>query len=97
MKERFPRTAREWGYTALLSLLMISISNGCSTTAIKHIPSNEAALLTASLALWMSALGAIGPQGHELSMRSIIGLLLGLAGVALLVWPRDAAPSGHLA
>ena len=89
MKDRFPRTAREWGYMVLLGLLMISISNGCSTTAIKHIPSNEAALLTASLALWMAALGAVGPKGHDLPTRSIVGLLLGLGGVALLVWPRD--------
>ncbi len=97
MKDRFPRTAREWGYMVLLGLLMIAISNGCSTTAIKHIPSNEAALLTASLALWMAALGAIGPKGHDLPTRSIVGLLLGLGGVALLVWPKDTSPSGHLA
>jgi drug/metabolite transporter (DMT)-like permease len=96
-KERFPRTAREWGYMLLFSLLMITLSNGASTTAMKHIPSNEAALLTASLALWMAALGAIGPKGHDLPTRSIVGLLLGLAGVALLVWPRGAAASGHLA
>ena len=25
----------------------------------------------------------------------MLGLLLGLAGVALLVWPRESAPSGH--
>ena len=62
MKDRFPRTAREWGYMVLLSLLMITISNGSSTTAIKHIPSNEAALLTASLALWMAALGTHRPE-----------------------------------
>lgn len=96
-RDRFPRTPREWGYMVLLSLLMITLSNGASTTAMKHIPSNEAALLTASLALWMAALGAIGPRGHELPTRSIVGLLLGLAGVALLVWPKHAAEPGHLA
>lgn len=96
-KDRFPSSARDWGYMLLLSLLMITVSNGASTTAMKHIPSNEAALLTASLALWMAALGAIGPQGHELPMRSIVGLLLGLAGVALLVWPKHAGEPGHLA
>jgi drug/metabolite transporter (DMT)-like permease len=95
-KERFPRTVRDWAYMVLLSLLLITFSNGCSTTAIKHIPSNEAALLTASLALWMAALGAIGPKGHRLTPRSIVGLLLGLVGVGLLVWPRGATGSGHL-
>jgi drug/metabolite transporter (DMT)-like permease len=95
MKDRFPKSGRDWGYTVLLGLLMITISNGCSTTAIKHIASNEAALLTASMALWMAALGAIGPKGHVLPVRSIVGLLLGLAGVALLVWPTQSAASGH--
>jgi drug/metabolite transporter (DMT)-like permease len=95
-RERFPRTVREWRYMVLLGLLMITFSNGLTTTAIKHIPSNEAALLSSSLALWMAGLGAIGPKGHALTMRGTIGLLLGLAGVALLVWPRGTTPSGHL-
>ena len=95
-KDRFPHTAREWRYMALLGLLMITFSNGLSTVAIKHIASNEAALLSASLALWMAGLGAIGPRGHPLTVRSTIGLLLGLAGVALLVWPRESRPPGHL-
>jgi len=96
VNDRFPRTAREWRYMVLLGLLMITFSNGLSTIAIKHIPSNEAALLSASVALWIAGLGAIGAKGHPLTVRSTIGLLLGLAGVALLVWPSPSRPSGHL-
>ena len=95
-RERFPRTLREWRYMVLLGLLMITISNGVSTMAMKHIPSNEAALLSSSLALWMAGLGAIGPNGHRLTMRSTLGLLLGMVGVTLLVWPQGSAPSGHI-
>jgi len=95
-RERFPRTAREWRYMVLIGLLMITFSSGLTTTAIKHIPSNEAALLSSSMALWMAGLGAIGPKGHALTMRGTVGLLLGLAGVALLVWPHGAKPSGQL-
>lgn len=94
--DRFPRTSREWRYMLLFSLLMITFSNGISTIALVHIPSNEGALLSAGSALWIALLGALGPRGHELTVRGTIGLLLGLAGVALLVWPREATPSGHI-
>ena len=95
LRERFPRTAREWRYLLLFSLLMITFSNGVSTVALVHIPSNEGALLSAGSALWIAWLGALGPRGHALTIRGTLGLLLGLAGVVLLVWPRDAAPSGY--
>jgi drug/metabolite transporter (DMT)-like permease len=95
LRERFPRTVREWRYMLLFSLLMITFSNGLSTLAMRHIPSNEGALLAAGTALWIAWLGALGPKGHKLTVRGTVGLLLGLAGVALLVWPRESAPSGH--
>jgi drug/metabolite transporter (DMT)-like permease len=96
LRERFPRSAREWRYLLLFSLLMITFSNGLSTIALQYLPSNEGALLAAGSALWIAALGALGPRGHKLTLRGVIGLVLGLVGVALLVWPREASPSGHL-
>ncbi|NJD30725.1 MAG: EamA family transporter [Gammaproteobacteria bacterium] len=97
LRERFPRTAREWRYMLVFSLLMITFSNGLSTRALQHLPSNEGALLSAGSALWIAWLGALGPKGHKLTVRGTLGLLLGLVGVALLVWPRDSTPSGHFA
>jgi drug/metabolite transporter (DMT)-like permease len=96
LRERFPRTRREWLHVGLFSILMVPLSNGLSTSALRHVPSNEAALLAASSALWLAGLGAIGPRGHKLSARTITGLLLGLAGVALLVWPKSAGATGQL-
>lgn len=96
LKERFPSDRREWTYMVAFSLLMIAGSNGLSTVALKHIPSNEGALLSAGSAIWIAWLGTLGPRGHRLTTKAIVGLLLGLAGVALLVWPRSSTPSGHL-
>jgi len=96
-RERFPRGLREWRPILLFSLLMITFSNGISTYALQHIPSNQAALLAASSALWIAALGALGPKGHALTVRGTLGLLLGFIGVALIVWPRGDVPAGHFA
>lgn len=96
LRERFPRGAREWRLMLLFSLLMITFSNGISTVALQHVASNQGALLAASSALWIAALGALGPRGHALTVRSSLGLLCGFAGVALLLWPRGPVSFGHL-
>ncbi len=96
LRERFPRNAREWRYMLLFSIVMITLSNGVSTFALQHVNSNEGALLAAGTALWIAGLGAIGPKGHKLTAGGIAGLLLGLVGVALLVWPRETVSSGHI-
>lgn len=84
-REPMPATRREWLVVGLLGLVMISLSNGASTYALKHLPSNEVALLNSSLALWLAGFGTLGPKGQSLHARSVLGLLLGFAGVALLV------------
>ncbi len=94
-RERFPRHVREWRLMLLFSLLMITFSNGISTVALQYVPSNQGALLAASSALWIAALGALGPRGHPLSVRGSLGLLCGFAGVGLIVWPREAMAAGQ--
>ena len=86
---RLPATRSEWRQMLFFSLVLIAFSSGSATFALKYIPSNEVALLNASMALWIAGLGTLGPKGQKLSVPSQLGLLLGFAGVALLVWPRE--------
>ena len=95
-REQFPRRRVEWRWMVLFSLLMITFSNGMGTVALQYVPSNEGALLAASTALWIAVLGAIGPRGHALTARGLLGVVLGCLGVLLIVWPRGAQPEGHL-
>jgi drug/metabolite transporter (DMT)-like permease len=93
---RLPATPREWQQIFFFSLVLIALSSGSSTFALKYIPSNEVALLNASMALWIAGLGTLGPKGQSLSVPSLIGLLLGFVGVALLVWPQEMRLTPHV-
>lgn len=95
-REQLPRTAREWQMLFGFSLVLIVLSSGPATFALKHLPSNEVALLNASLALWIAGLGTLGPRGQPLGRISVAGLLLGFLGVALLVWPAELALTSHV-
>jgi drug/metabolite transporter (DMT)-like permease len=94
--DRLPSTAHEWKLMCFFSIVLIALSSGPSTFALKHLPSNEVALLNASLALWIAGLGTLGPKGQSLSRISLLGLLLGFIGVALLVWPADFRLTSHV-
>ena len=94
--DRLPSTAHEWKLMCFFSIVLIALSSGPSTFALKHLPSNEVALLNASLALWIAGLGTLGPKGQSLSRISLLGLLLGFIGVALLVWPADFRLTPHV-
>jgi drug/metabolite transporter (DMT)-like permease len=87
-RHRLPDTRREWLQLLLLGLTMVVFSNGFVTWAEQYVPSNQAALLVASSALWTAWLGTFGARAHPLWARSQLGLAIGFAGVALLFWPR---------
>jgi len=84
-REQMPATRREWLVVCLFGLVMISLSNGASTYALKYLPSNEVALLNSKPRALAGGLRGARPKGQSLHARSMLGLLLGFAGVALLV------------
>jgi drug/metabolite transporter (DMT)-like permease len=94
--ERMPRSKRDWQLMVFFAATMILFSNGPAIAALQHLPSNEVALLNSSIALWTAGLGTLGPRGQPLRLRSWIGLLCGLAGVALLVWRGHLEINAHL-
>jgi drug/metabolite transporter (DMT)-like permease len=94
--DRLPGSPQEWRQIVFFSLVLIALTSGSSTFALKYIPSNEVALLNASMALWIAGLGTLGPKGQPLSVRSKVGLALGFVGVALLVWPKEMRITPHV-
>ena len=79
-------SGREWGAAALAGTLMLVGGNGAVTWAEQRIDSGVAALLVASVPLWMAVLARLW-QGERLRRAAVAGLLLGFIGVGLLVRP----------
>jgi drug/metabolite transporter (DMT)-like permease len=76
-----------WVATAITGILMLAVGNGAVTWSEQRIPSGLAALLVASVALWMVLLEFLRKNGTRPTRLSIFGLMLGFGGVALLVGP----------
>jgi len=86
-------TARQWLSAGTIGVLLLTIANGCMSVAIQYIPTNLAALLAASVPLFITLLNWLSFARVRPSRRALIGLLLGLAGVALLVRPGASTAS----
>lgn len=85
--QRFPRALSEWRLIAIMGILLLAGGNGLVVVGEQWVPSNQAALLVATTALWLAALGTLGAQGQPLGRHTAAGLAAGFAGVALLLFP----------
>ena len=82
---RLPRpTRRQWAAAFLTGTPLLAIGNGGVVWAQQHVASGIAALLIATVPLWIALLDRL-VFGHALDRRSIFGLGLGFAGIAILV------------
>lgn len=82
---------RHWGSTALIGMLLLMFGNGGVTLAERTVPSGVAALLVAMVPMWMVLLEWLRPRGNRPAKRTIIGLVIGFAGMVLLVGPSGFA------
>jgi drug/metabolite transporter (DMT)-like permease len=82
---------REWRASAILGVLYFVIGHGSLHWAETVVPSGWAALLIASEPIWIAVLAALVSHGERLTGKTIIGLLLGIAGIALLVGEETAS------
>ena len=78
----------ELRHVLLMALLAVLFSNACHVIAMRHVQSNTAALLNATPALWIAWLGTFGPRRRPLGVAQQAGLLVGLAGVLLILSPK---------
>ncbi|MBA2302844.1 MAG: EamA family transporter, partial [Acidobacteria bacterium] len=91
--ETLPPPAR-WGSIALLGFLLLGLGNGGVVFAEQWVPSGLAAVLVATSPFWMAGVEAFLPDGERLRRNTILGLLIGFAGILVLVWPDLALDRG---
>jgi drug/metabolite transporter (DMT)-like permease len=81
----FPRpTARQWRSATIVGALMLLGGNGGVVWAEQWIESGTAALIVATVPLWMVLLDWLGPGGRAPRAMVWAGIVVGLAGVAIL-------------
>ncbi len=78
----------ELQHVLVMAFLAVLFSNACHVIAMQYVQSNTAALLNATPALWIAWLGTFGPRKKPLSGSAQAGLLIGLAGVLLVLSPK---------
>lgn len=79
-------TAREWAASAVVGTALLAIGNAGVAWAETRLASGLAALIVASIPLYVAVLDRVF-FGRRLSSLAIAGLVVGFGGVALLVRP----------
>jgi drug/metabolite transporter (DMT)-like permease len=87
-------TALQWRNTAVIGLLLLLGGNGLVAWAEQTIPSGITALIIGSVPLFLVVTEALRPGGVKPNWQIILSLLIGFAGIYILVDPSDISGSG---
>ena len=93
--ERLP-DRRQWLSLVVRGVLLIGLGNGAVVWAEQTVPSGLTAVLVAVNPFWMVGIDAMMGDGKSPTVRQVVGLFVGFAGIVLLVSPdtRLAVGSG---
>ena len=72
---------------AIGGLLLVG-GNGGLAWAEQYVPTGFAALIVAVTPIWFLVLETFVFRGDRMSRRGLIGLAMGIVGIAILVWPK---------
>ncbi len=87
---------REWFHPVMIGTLLFLGGHGSLAWAETRVPSGIAALLVATLPMWIVMLARIKGTEGKLSRSALAGLVLGFAGVAVLFGPDLWKHNGEL-
>ncbi len=80
---------------ALVGVLLLAVGNGLVMWSEKRIPSSIAALIVASVPVWLTLFDGFRATGQQWSVRVWTGTLIGLVGVGLVARPAGGIDPGH--
>ena len=82
-------SASQWKASAIIGVLLLFIGNGAVSWASQRVSSGLTSVIVATVPLWLVLCELW--QGKRPDAIKVVGVLIGLAGVALLVMPTGAA------
>ena len=87
---------REWLHPTLIGALLFLGGHGSLAWAEQRVASGIAALLVATLPMWIALLACVAGVERHLSGRALAGVVLGFVGVAVLFGPDVLRQNGEL-
>jgi drug/metabolite transporter (DMT)-like permease len=85
---------RAWRAAVIVGALFVPLGNGLVVWAEQRVPSALAALVAAGIPLWVALFERLAPSGARLTPPKLAGLLVGFAGVLVLVGSESLAFTG---
>jgi drug/metabolite transporter (DMT)-like permease len=85
IRKEAPLSAAHWLRAAVSGAFMLLGGNGAVVWAEQSVPSNLAALLAATMPFWMVLFEWLGPARRPPASTVVGGLIVGIAGIAVLV------------
>ncbi len=82
-----PPRSIHWRSALIIGFFLLVVGNGGVSWAEKWVPSGIAALLVGTVPLWMALLE--WKRGIQSGLKVWLGIFLGMAGIALLVFPHS--------
>ena len=89
-------TAPQWKSATIVGGLLLLVGNGLVSWSEQRVPSGVAALLVASIPLWMALMNWARNKNARPNAGVSFGLFLGFAGTALLVAPWGLSRAEHV-
>ena len=86
-------TRKQWISTAIIGSLLLLGGNGLVAWAEQFIPSGIAALIISSSPMFLVIGEAIRPNGVKPNWQGIVGILIGFAGIFILIGPSEISGS----
>jgi drug/metabolite transporter (DMT)-like permease len=75
---------------ALIGFVMVSFSSGLSTWSVQYISGGLAAIIGATIPLWIALFSIFTSQKRKFSLSVVAGLLLGFTGIAIIFYDHLA-------
>jgi drug/metabolite transporter (DMT)-like permease len=87
-------TRNQWHHAAIVGVLLLVGGNGLVVWAEQSVSSSMAALLVALTPVWFALLEWLRPGGARPTLQTVIGIVVGFSGVALLVSGKNTIIPG---